>query len=51
MRRVAKILVMILYEELQREIGINLEKEEGKFSLGIRARKVELVNPSTLFFL
>lgn len=48
---VAKILVRIFYEELQREMGRNLEKEEGRFSLGMRARKVELVNPPSFPYL
>jgi hypothetical protein len=31
-------LVKILYEELQREMGLNLAKEEGFASLGISPR-------------
>jgi len=48
---VAKILVIILYEELQREMGQNLKKEEGRFSLGMRAKKVELLKPPSFPFL
>ena len=33
------------------EMGLNLEKEEGQFSLGIRARKVEFVMSPIFFFL
>jgi len=44
------ILVRILYEELQREIGQKREKLEGLDSLWIRARKVELVAP-LIFYL
>ena len=35
----------ILYEALQREIGLNLLMEEGLASLGIKARTVEFVAP------
>ena len=41
-------LVMILYPMLQSEIGLNLSKEVAHFSLGINARKVELVLPPIL---
>ena len=41
-------LVMILYPMLQSKIGLNLSKEVAPFSLGINARKVELVLPPIL---
>ena len=41
-------LVIILYPVLQREIGRNLEKLWAPFSLGINARKEELVLPPIL---
>ena len=44
----AMILVMILYETLQSDIGRNLLKEEGEESLGMRARNEELVGPPKL---
>ena len=46
----ARILAIILYEELQREIGLNLPKDLGFTSFRIRARKVELMPPPTLDF-
>ena len=39
------ILVMSLYETLHKDMGLNLEKEDGFESFGIRARKVEFVLP------
>jgi hypothetical protein len=39
---------MILYEELQREMGLNHAKEEGFTFFGIRAKKEELVLPLIL---
>ena len=44
----AKTLVITLYPILQREIGWNQEKEVAPFSLGMRARKEELVPPPNL---
>ena len=44
----AKSLDNILYDALQSEIGLNQSKVEGLISLGIKARKVELVLPPTL---
>jgi hypothetical protein len=41
-------LVMILYPELQSDIGWNIEKIWAPFSLGIKARKEELVLPPIL---
>ena len=43
-------LARILYEALHNEIGLNLSKEPGFPSLGIRAKKVELMLPPTLAF-
>ena len=43
----AKSLARILYEALHNEIGWNQSKVEGLASLGMRARKVELVHPPT----
>ena len=40
----------IFYEALQRETVLNLSKVPGFTSLGIKARKVELVFPPTLDF-
>jgi hypothetical protein len=34
---------MILYEELQREMGLNLEKEDGFASFGIKVKKYDFV--------
>jgi hypothetical protein len=48
--RFSIILEKILYEALQSEIGLNLSKEPRFPSLGIKARKVELVLPPTLNF-
>jgi hypothetical protein len=42
------ILVRILYEELHKEMGWNLEKDVGLASLGIKAKKEELVFPPSL---
>jgi len=42
------ILVIILHEELQREIGMNLVKENMFASFGIRARREELELPPIL---
>jgi hypothetical protein len=39
------ILAMILYETLQREIGLNLSKEEDPLYFGRRDKKDELVAP------
>ena len=41
-------LVMTLYPMLHKEISLNLSKEVAPFSLGIRARKDELVLPPSL---
>ena len=41
----AKILLIILYPALQREIGLNLEKSFGLNSLEIKAENEELVPP------
>jgi hypothetical protein len=42
---VAIILDMILYETLQRDIGLNLENEIKCHFLGIRDRKAKFVAP------
>jgi len=42
------ILEMILYETLHREIILNLVKEEGLESLGIKAKKEEFIAPPIL---
>jgi hypothetical protein len=39
---------MILYEELQRDIGRNLAKDEGLASFGINAKNKELVLPPNM---
>ena len=44
----ARILEIILQEALQSDMGLNLAKEPGFVSLGIRARKVDLVQPLIL---
>ena len=46
----ANSLEQILYEALHNEIGLDRSKEEGLASLGIKARKVEFVQPPTLAF-
>ena len=40
-------LEWILYEALHNEIGLNRSREEGLAYLGIKARKVEFVQPPT----
>ena len=44
-RRFAMILVRILYEDLQSDMGRKREKFERLESLGMRTRKVEFVPP------
>ena len=44
----ANSLEIILYEALHSELGLDLSKDPGFTSLGIRARKVEIVLPPTL---
>jgi hypothetical protein len=39
------ILEMILHDTLHKEMGWNWEKDEGYVSLGMRAKKEELVFP------
>ena len=47
----AMILEIILYELLQRDMGLKRLREEGQGSLGIRAKKFELVYPPIFLFL
>ena len=47
----ARSLERILYEALHREMGLNLSKDLRFTSLGIKAKKVELVPPPTLTLL
>jgi len=42
------ILVIILYEELQRDIGLNLAKEDVLASFGIKDKNEEFVLPPNL---
>jgi hypothetical protein len=42
------ILYIILYDTLQREMGLNIEKDDGFVSFGIKAKKVELFVPPIL---
>lgn len=49
-RKFSIILVKILHEEFHKEIGLNLEKEEGLVSFGMRSRKYEFMLPPTYFF-
>jgi len=41
-RRLAILLALILYMQLQKDIGLKSSKEEDLSALGIRAMKVEL---------
>ena len=47
---VAKFFKRILEEVLHKDIGLNLSSVEGLFSLGIKAKKDELVAPPILSF-
>jgi len=42
------IFVIILYEELQREMCLTFAKEEGFAFLGIKAKKEEFILPPNL---
>ena len=46
----SKILDIILEDELHKDIGLKRGEEEGLDSLGIRAKKVELVFPPIFIF-
>ena len=46
----ARSFTIILYEALQREMGLNLSKVSGFDSFGINAKKVELVLPPSFLF-